>query len=41
MFGKVKNTYEEVSHKNFIDNRLIKNGQSNSTCNFKNFKPRK
>ena len=35
MFGKVKNTYEEVSRKNFIDNRLIKNGQSNSTCNFK------
>ena len=41
MFGKVKNIYEEVSRKKFLDNRPIKNGQSNSTCNFKIFKPRK
>ena len=41
MFEKVKNMYEEVSSKKFLDNRPIKNGQSNSTCNFKNFKPRK
>ena len=34
-FEKVKNIYEEVSRKNFIDNKLIKNGQSNSTFNFK------
>ena len=30
MFEKVKNIYEEVSRKKFIDNRPIKNGQSNS-----------
>ena len=41
MFEKVKDICEEVSRKKFIDNRPIKNGQSNSTCNFKNFKPRK
>ena len=35
MFGKVKNIYEEVSCKNFVDNRLIKYGQSYSTCNLK------
>ena len=41
MFEKVKKIYEEASSKKFIDNRPIENGQSNSTCNFKIFKPRK
>ena len=41
MFEKVKNIYEEALSKKFIDNRPLKNRQSNSTCNFKIFKPRK